>query len=490
MKRAAAPGRGPAVVVAAVVAVAALSGCGAPPDAAPSNASTERPNFVVVFTDDQGFADAGCFGGTHVATPRLDRLAAEGMRLTSFCVSQGACTPSRASLMTGCYANRVGLPAVLFPKDRVGLAPAETTIAELLRGAGYATGAFGKWNLGHLPEHLPTRHGFDEYAGLPYSNDMWPFGHDGAPSERKAQYPPLRWVEGEEAADTITTLEDQARLTGRLTARAVDFVERHRDEPFFLYLAHPMPHVPIAASEALRGATGLGPYADVIAEIDASVGAVVDALDRLGLSERTLVVFASDNGPWLEFGNHAGSAGPLREGKGSAFEGGVRVPCIARWPGRIPAGSTSDRLASTIDLLPTFAARAGVALPDRAIDGVDLSALLFGDPGAEPRATFLYWYDGWLHAVREGRWKLHVPHDYRSHEGLAPGRDGFPGPTKRGRIETALFDLDADLGETTDVAAAHPEVVARLSELAERARAELGDGPRRGRVQREPARSP
>jgi len=451
------------------------------------------PNVILIFTDDQGYGDVGVYGARGFTTPHLDRLAAEGMRFTDFYASQGVCSASRASLLTGCYAERVSIRGALSPRSPVGLHPDETTIAELLKPLGYATGAFGKWHLGDAKEFLPLRHGFDEYLGLPYSNDMWPVDYDGNPavSGNKAAYPPLPLMDGDATLETVDDLSEQDRLTTLYTERAVDFIRRNAARPFFLYLAHSMPHVPLGVSERFRGASEQGMYGDVIEEIDWSVGRVLDALDQHGLAGETLVIFTSDNGPWLNFGNHAGSTGGLREGKGTAFEGGPRVPAIMRWPGRIEPGSVSRRLASTIDILPTVAAITGAALPERRIDGVSILPLLEGEEGANPRNVFLYYYTGELRAVREGKWKRVFEHVTRSYVGVEPGKDGHPGPYAFPRVPSALYDLENDIAESIDVSADHPEVVARLEEIAEEARAALGDGltDRQGSEVRAPGRA-
>jgi arylsulfatase A len=437
--------------------------------AAAQEGREERPpNIVLIFADDLGYADLGSYGAPQGITPRLDRLASEGVRFTSFYAAQAVCSASRAALLTGSYPNRVSISGALGPGARIGLHPDEITIAELVKARGYATAIFGKWHLGDAPEFLPTRHGFDEYYGLPYSNDMWPFH-----PERPEAFPPLPLIEGER---TIATNPDQRKLTGDLTARAVRFIERHRDEPFFLYLAHPMPHVPLFAGERFAGSTGRGLYADVVREIDWSAGQIVDTLRGLGLDRRTLVVFTSDNGPWLSYGHHAGSSGPFREGKGTTFEGGVRVPAIAWWPGQVAAGRTVHTLATTMDVLPTIARLTGATLPaGRMIDGRDIWPLLAGDePGELDERPFYYYWNRELQAVRSGRWKLHVPHAYRTLDG-APGRDGLPGKYASARIGRALFDLEADPGETTDVAEHHPDIVQRLDGLVSTARADLGD---------------
>jgi arylsulfatase A-like enzyme len=462
-------------------------------------AAAKPVNFVFIFTDDQGYGDVGCFGAEGFATPHLDSLAGEGMRFTNFHTSQAVCSASRASLMTGCYPNRIGIRGALGPNSKTGLNPDEETIAEVLKKAGYKSGIFGKWHLGHHRMFLPLQHGFDEYFGLPYSNDMWPVDYDGTPltAEKagrpghRAQYPPLPLIDGNDKVAEVQTLEDQSTLTTRYTERAVRFIEKNKDQPFFLYLPHSMPHVPLAVSSKFKGKSKQGMYGDVIMEIDWSVGQILAALKKNRLEENTVVVFASDNGPWLNFGNHAGSAGPLREGKGTSWEGGKRVPCVMRWPGVIPAASTCDRLAATLDILPTFAAIAQAPLPVQKIDGVNVLPLLKGTEGSSPRDhIFFYYPEGGEHdqlqAVYDGRWKLHLPHKYRSYQGVEPGRDGLPGPYGRGETGLALFDLEEDIAESRDVKDRHPAIVARLSTLAEKAREDLGDHDRAGQGVRGP----
>jgi len=430
-----------------------------------------------MLTDDQGYGDLGCTGATAFETPNIDRLAADGIRFTDFHVSQAVCSASRASLLTGCYAERVGIQGALGPQAAIGLNPEEETIADLLKSRGYATGIFGKWHLGHHPEFLPLRQGFDEYFGLPYSNDMWPVGFDGKPvtSGAKLVYPPLPVIDGEEKVGEIRTLDDQAKLTAWYTERAVRFIKKNARRPFFLYVPHSMPHVPLGVSAKFKGKSRQGPYGDVIMEIDWSMGQICAALRRNRLDSRTLIIFASDNGPWLNYGLHAGSAGPLREGKGTMWEGGARVPCVMRWPKRIPSGRVCNRLAATIDLLPTIAAAAGAAFPAKKIDGVSILPLMTGESQADPRREYFYYYGGGLCAAREGPWKLIFPHSIRTYEGLEPGRDGFPGPTATKQYGLELYNLESDIGERKNVAPEHPEIVARLQELGERARKELGD---------------
>ena len=437
----------------------------------------DRPNIVLFFIDDMGYGDLGCTGAEGYETSVLDRMAEEGIRFTQFYVTQAVCSASRASLLTGCYSERVSIQGALGPYANHGIHPDEETIADLLKKRGYATAVFGKWHLGHHREFLPLQHGFDEYFGLPYSNDMWPMSYDGKSMRegRKAGYPELPLIEGNEKVGEIRNLDDQNRLTKMYTRKAVDFIERNKSRPFFLYIPHSMVHTPLGVSDQFRGKSEQGMFGDVMMEIDASVGRILETLRRNGLEEKTLVIFTSDNGPWLNFGRHAGSALPLREGKGTMFEGGVRVPCIMRWPERISAGTVCDRMAASIDLLPTLASIAGAPLPKKPIDGVNILPLMLGDKEANPRDHFYYYYGGGLRAVRQGRWKLFFPHTTRTYKGMKPGENGLPGPYARMEVGHELYDLEADVGEMRDVSGAHPDVVARLEALAEQAREELGD---------------
>src|ERR1051325_3432810 len=320
------------------------------------------PNVVIIFTDDQGYADVGVFGAKGFITPNLDRLASQGRIFRNFHVAQPVCSASRCGLLTGCYPNRLGIHGALGPRSKVGITDNEMTLAQLVKQKGYATAIFGKWHLGHHPQFLPTRHGFDEYFGLPYSNDMWP-------KHPTAKFPDLPLIEGEK---TIELNPDQSQLTTRYTERAVAFIERNKDRPFFLYVPHAMPHVPLHVSERFRGKSAQGLYGDVIEEIDWSVGEILATLRRLGLDENTLVIFTSDNGPWLSYGNHAGSAGRLREGKGTTWEGGTREPSLMRWPAHFPATWVSDQMLMTIDLFPTIASLIGAKPPAPKIDGIDV----------------------------------------------------------------------------------------------------------------------
>jgi arylsulfatase A len=452
---------------------------------------SSKPNVIIIFIDDMGYADIGPFGATAYKTPHLDRMAREGRKFTNFHVSQPVCSASRCALLTGCYNNRLGIHGALGPKAVVGLNPNETTVAEVFKTQGYATGMAGKWHLGHHKEFLPLQHGFDEYFGLPYSNDMWPHH----PEAKKGTYPNLPLIEGDKVIEPNVTPKMQESLTTWYTERAVKFIDKHKDKPFFYYLAHNMCHVPLFVSDKFRGKSGAGLFGDVIQEIDWSVGEVMAALKRNGIDQNTLVIFTSDNGPWLSYGDHAGSAGPLREGKGSAWEGGTRVACLMRWPTEIPAGTTTNAMMMTIDLLPTLAARIGAPLPKLPIDGLDVWPLVKGTPGAKnPHDAYFTWYaQNQLQTVTsgDGRWKLQLPHTYNTLAGRPGGRGGIPAKYEQRKIEKPeLYDLEKDVGEKDDVAAQYPEVVKRLFALAEKAREELGDAllDRKGRGVREPGR--
>ncbi len=445
-----------------------------------SSFKKEKPvNVVLIFMDDMGYGDLSCYGASSYQTPNIDKLAAEGIRFTNFMAAQAVCSASRVALLTGCYPNRVGFWGAYGPNAKVGIAENETTMAEMLKQKGYKTAIYGKWHLGDNQKFLPLQHGFDEYTGLPYSNDMWPVWYDGTPTDKmpKAQYPPLPLMVGNEKSGVIATLDDQAKLTTLYTQKAVDFIDRNADKPFFLYLPHSMPHVPIAVSEKYKGKSGQGLWADMMMEIDWSVGEVMKALEKNGLDENTLVIFTSDNGPWINFGNHAGSSGGLREGKGTSYEGGQRVPAIVRWKGTTPAGLVNNQLLSTIDIFPSLAALVGADLPKHKIDGINMLASLKGDTRSQPRKYFAYYYrKNNLEAVRRDHWKLVLPHEGRTYVGYAPGNDGFPGASPENHREPmALFDLRRDASERYDVQFQNPEIVKELLAYAESVRADLGD---------------
>ena len=435
------------------------------------------PNIIIIFTDDQGYGDLGCYGAKGFETPNIDKMAKEGMLFTDFYVSQAVCSASRASLMTGSYAERVGIQGALSPWNVTGLDPKRETIAKILKRRGYKNAIFGKWHLGHREKYLPLQNGFDEYAGLICSNDMWPVDYDGNPltGEKKSYYPPMSFWEGNQPLEKIETLSDQGQITKKITARAVDFINRNKNNPFFLYIPHPMPHQPIAASESFLGKSDLGLYGDVIMEIDWSVGEVINALKKNNIEKNTLIIYASDNGPWLNYGKWGGSAGPLREGKGSMWEGGARVPCIMRWPEKIKPGTIISNIAATIDILPTLAEITGVKNIKNKIDGKSLMPILNGVPGANPRNELYYYYGEKLIAVRKGKYKLVFPHIYRSYDNVKPGENLHPGAYSQGRAGLELYNLESDIGEKTDLALHLPSVVKELQAIGEEARSILGD---------------
>jgi arylsulfatase A-like enzyme len=467
--------------IMAACALAATSGIGLA-----ARTSPRHPNIIIILTDDMGYADVGKFGAVGFQTPNLDRMADEGAVFRNFHVAQPVCSASRCALLTGCYPNRLGIHGALQADSKVGISDKEMTLAQLLKQQGYVTGMFGKWHLGDAPQFMPLRHGFDEFFGLPYSQDMWPEHPDlitnmpALLAARKREYPNLPIWDGGKKFREELSIDDLSHLTTWYTERAVQFIEKNRKSPFFLYIAHSMPHVPLGVSDKFLGKTARGLYGDVIEEIDWSVGQILDALKRNGLDENTWVIFTSDNGPWLCYGNHAGSAKPLREGKCTNWEGGTRVPCIMRWPGHIPAGTDTRDMLMTIDLFPTIAKLCGATLPDLKLDGLDVWPIISRQAGAKnPHDAYWFYFEvNQLQAVTssDGCWKLQLPHTYHSMMGQTPGHDGVQGPYSEQKLETAeLYDLANDVGETTDVSARHPEIVKQLEAEAEKARADLGD---------------
>jgi len=432
-------------------------------------AQNSKPNIILIYIDDMGYGDIGITGANAYQTPNFNQLQKEGIFFTQFYSPQAVCTASRAGLLTGTYPNRIGFAGALDHMAKTGLNPEEETIPELLKTRAYVTAAYGKWHLGHLPEFLPRKHGFDEFFGIPYSNDMWPNHPTG-----KNYYPPLPLIENE---TTIQTNPDQSQFTTQFTEKSLNFIEKNKNNPFFLYLAHPMPHVPLFVSNKFKGKSKQGLYGDVIMELDWSIGQIRKKLKDLKLEENTLLIVTSDNGPWLNYGNNAGSSGGLREGKGTSFEGGQRVPCLMSWKGVIPEGIICNNLASSIDILPTIAAISGAALPQKKIDGVNIFELMKGDFSQNPRDHFLYYYrKNSLEAVRKGNWKLIFPHPTRSYEGFVPGKDGLPGQVNENFFfEGGLFDLRRDPGERYNVRGEHPEIEAELLKIAADAREDLGD---------------
>ncbi len=410
-------------------------------------------NFIIILIDDLGYGDLSCYGNTKFSTPNLDQMAKEGIRFTDFYACAPMCTPTRASIITGCYPQRVGLPKVLNWRNKVGINPHEITIAELAKKANYKTACYGKWHLGHLKPFLPIYHGFDEYYGLPYSNDMGPLN--------KPDAPPLPLIEGDK---TVEYNPDQSKLTTAYTERAIDFIKRNKDNPFFLYLPHTMVHVPLFVSDRFKGKSGAGLYGDVVQEIDWSTGEILNTIKNLGLYDNTLILFTSDNGPWLLYGEDGGCAGPLKCGKGTTFEGGMRVPFIAWAPGFIPEGKVCKEVSATFDFYPTFAEIIDIDIPQQPIrDGKSIWHLLTKPENKSPHDFFLYFLHDELQAIRSGKWKLHYPHKYQDIE--VPGKEGLPGKYTTKEIELSLFNLEDDIGERNNIAKELPMLVKKLKDI-------------------------
>ena len=457
-----------------------------------SQAQKRTPNIVIIFIDDMGYADIGPFGAKGYATPHLDRMAKEGRKFTDFYVTQAVCSASRAGLLTGCYNVRVGILGALGPKATHGINASEITLAEICKQKGYATACYGKWHLGHHKKFLPMQHGFDDYFGLPYSNDMWPY-HPGVlhlPMEQRLKkWAHLPLIDGNSVINPKVTGKDQEQLTTQYTERAVQFIEKNKNNPFFVYLPHSMVHVPLYVSDKFKGKSGAGLFGDVMMEVDWSVGKILDTLRKHKLDKNTLVIFTADNGPWLSYGDHAGSAAPLREGKGTMFDGGCRESTLMWWPGKIPAGSVCREPAMTIDLLPTIAQLIGAKLPEHKIDGKNIWTLMKNSKSAKsPQEAYYFYYGKQLQAIRMGKWKLHFPHGYRTMAGKHGGKGGVPTKYSQARIGLSLFDLDKDIGETTDIKEKHPEIMAKMQKFGEAMREELGDSKRQGKGQRQPGR--
>ncbi|MBM79099.1 MAG: arylsulfatase [Planctomycetaceae bacterium] len=455
-------------------------------------AAEKLPNFVIIFMDDMGYADIGPFGAKDYPTPNFDRMAKEGRVFTDFYVTQAVCSASRAGLLTGCYNVRINIRGALGPKSNIGINSDEVTFAEICKQKGYATACYGKWHLGHHKKFLPMQHGFDDYFGLPYSNDMWPY-HPGVlhlpMKERLKRWPHLPLIDGNEVINAQVTGKDQEQLTTQYTERTIQFIEKNKDRPFCVYLPHSMVHVPLYVSDKFKGKSDGGLFGDVMMEVDWSVGQILDTLRKHKLDDNTLVIFTSDNGPWLSYGDHAGSAGPLREGKGTMFDGGCRESTIMWWPGKIPAGTECNEPAMTIDILPTMAALIGADLPEHTIDGKNIWPLIAGEKDAKsPHEAYFFYYGSQLQAMRMGRWKLHFPHGYRTLAGRKGGTKGIPVRYSQDKIGLSLFDLKTDVGESTDVKDKHSEVVKTMQKLADGIRKELGDGKMTGAGVRPPGK--
>lgn len=449
-------------------------------------AQNKEPNIIIVFMDDMGYGDVSVNGALDYQTPILDKMASTGLRFTNFLTPQATCTASRAALLTGNYPNRMNMYGAFGPNSGIGLHSNEVTIAEMLKEKGYKTHMIGKWHLGNEPEFLPTKQGFDSYLGLPYSNDMWPVEYDGTPAVaggRVAHYPvlPLLSIQKDKLTpDTVLkvqTLKDQANLTKLYTEDAVKYIQANKEDPFFLYLAHSMTHVPIAASENFVGKSKQGLFGDVMMEIDWSMQQIFEALKASEIDDNTLIIFTSDNGPWLNFGNHNGNSAGFREGKGTSWEGGVRVPCFISWPHVIKEGRVINHLTSSIDIFATLADIVDYKEHPYQIDGLSFLPYLKENTDESIRKEFYYYYNkNDLEAVRLEQWKLVLPHKHRSYENIIPADEGFGGKYSQGETkEMALYDLRRDPGERYNVITLYPQKVQELLQLAEKAREDLGD---------------
>lgn len=442
--------------------------------------SIKRPNIILINMDDMGYGDLTVTGAQGYSTPNIDRLSFEGVRFTQFYSPSSVSSASRAGLMTGCYPNRISIYGAIKPETGIGVHPDEIFISQIVKKVGYTTAIVGKWHLGSEFEYLPLQRGFDEYFGLPYSNDMWPYGYlvrpGEVPTERVMKRLELPLYNGNKIEKYIKTMDDQNSLTELYTKYAVDFIHRQRKKPFFLYFAHTMVHVPLPVSDKFRGKSEQGLFGDAMQEVDWSVGEVLKALREAGLEENTLVIFTSDNGAWINFGMRAGSTGGLRDAKHVTYEGGQRVPCIMKWPAQIPAGWICNQLTSGIDILPTITAIVDGQLPERKIDGVNILPLMQGDKSFKPH-NYFYYYDqkNQLDAVRDERFKLVEPHLYITYDGTLPHDDGTPGPRTKAYTDWALYDLRRDPGERYDVKSLYPKEVERLKQALEVMRKQCGD---------------
>lgn len=439
----------------------------------------QSPNVVIIFFDDMGYGDTEPYGMTGISTPNFNQLAKEGTRFTHFNAAQPVCSPSRAALLTGCYPNRIGISGAILPESTMALSLKEETIASMLKKVGYKTGMVGKWHLGNRAPYLPTSYGFDSFYGIPYSHDIWPRDHKGNlitnPKNAKSSWPELTMLSGEKIVDTINTIDKVSRVTEEFTYKAASFIKENQRKPFFLYLAHPMPHIPLVASTKFAGKSEIGTFGDVIMELDWSVGTIMQTLKDTKIDQNTLLIVTSDNGPWLIYGNHAGSNGGFKDGKLSTAEGGTRVPLLIRWPNKIEAGGVNSQLMTNMDLLPTIAAATGALLPKHKIDGLNFLPSLTSANIKGPRDLFYYYYGkNNLEAVRYKNWKLILPHVGNSFAPLH-GKDGMANKSEKIEFQEALYNLAHDPGERYDVKTQYPEIVEKLKGFAEEARKDLGD---------------
>ena len=430
---------------------------------------SKTPNVIFILTDDMGFSDLGSYGSKMINTPNLDLLASEGALLNSYYSSQAVCSASRASILTGSYPNRIGISGALGPNSRTGINPNEFLMSEMFKQQGYNTAIYGKWHLGDNPKFLPTNHGFDDFYGILYSNDMWPYH-----PERPDSYPDLMLYDYDKPIEVLT---DQSDLTMELTNKSISFIEKNKDDPFFLYLAHPQPHVPLFASSEFKGRSDYGLYTDVIEEIDNSVGLIIKSLKENKLDRNTIVVFTSDNGPWLSYGDHAGSTGVYREGKGTTWEGGQRVPCIVWYPNEIESNTVLSTPFMGIDWLPTFAKLTNSTLSKNKIDGKNIWENLTGKTFEDPHeALFFYYHKNSLHAVRYGDYKMYFPHRYRTLNGKKGRDDGQPIKYEYvNLLSEELYNLKTDPSEIKNIINDFPDLAKKITTLANNKRKELGD---------------
>lgn len=441
--------------------------------------NNKAPNVIIILFDDMGYGDIEPYGMTGISTPNFNNIAKEGTRFTHFNAAQPVCSPSRAALLTGSYPNRIGIAGAILPESQMALGLSEETIASMLKKVGYQTGMIGKWHLGNNAPYLPTNYGFDSFYGIKYSNDIWPRDYKGNlitnENNPKAKWPELTILNGQQPIDTINSIEKIAELTPTFTHKAVSFIQENKTNPFFLYLAHPMPHIPLAASKKFAGKSEMGTFGDVMMELDWSVGEICKALKEAKIDENTILIVTSDNGPWLIYGNHAGSNGGFKDGKLSTAEGGTRVPLLIRWPGKIEAGGTNSQLMTNMDLLPTIAAAANASLPKNKIDGINFLPSLISKNVKSPREVFYYYYGkNDLQGIRYKNWKLILPHTGNSFTPLH-GKDGLANKSEKVQFDEALYDLAHDPGERYDIKSQYPEIVNKIKNLAEEAREDLGD---------------